>query len=142
MPDLHSENSGKAIKMYRGRGCEIVDRQNSRISKYIQVNLRGENTRFLLILRLLQRFGLLFFAAFPSKAFKPTQICSMSKLPSKLQENVNKVIHIAVVVRMDAKLFDPFTYLDNVSPTPHKSFLTDNYNARVNSQVWRRKSRR
>ncbi|VDL63788.1 unnamed protein product [Nippostrongylus brasiliensis] len=30
----------------------------------------------------------------------------------------------------------------SVSPTPHKSFLTTNYNARVNSKIWRRRSRK
>ncbi|CAI4230083.1 unnamed protein product [Auanema sp. JU1783] len=45
-------------------------------------------------------------------------------------------------IMMDAKLFEPFTYLDSVNPTPQKSFLTTNYNARVNSKIWRRKSKR
>ncbi|VDL80912.1 unnamed protein product [Nippostrongylus brasiliensis] len=32
--------------------------------------------------------------------------------------------------------------ISQVSPTPHKSFLTTNYNARVNSKIWRRRSRK
>ncbi|VDO22833.1 unnamed protein product [Haemonchus placei] len=57
------------------------------------------------------------------------------------QDNVDNVVKVSVLIKMDAKLFDPYTYLDKVSPTPHKSFLTTNYNARVNSKVWRRRSR-
>ncbi|KAK5965509.1 hypothetical protein GCK32_009664 [Trichostrongylus colubriformis] len=59
-----------------------------------------------------------------------------------LQDNVDNVVKVSVLIKMDAKLFDPHTYLDKVSPTPHKSFLTTNYNARVNSKVWRRRSRK
>ncbi|KAK6021332.1 hypothetical protein OSTOST_12993 [Ostertagia ostertagi] len=59
-----------------------------------------------------------------------------------LQDNVDNVVKVSVLIKMDAKLFDPYTYLDKVSPTPHKSFLTTNYNARVNSKVWRRRSRK
>ncbi|VDM63837.1 unnamed protein product [Angiostrongylus costaricensis] len=58
------------------------------------------------------------------------------------EENVGMVIKVSVLIKMDAKLFDPYTYLDNVFPTPQKSFLTTNYNARVNSKVWRRRSRK
>ncbi|VDM79572.1 unnamed protein product [Strongylus vulgaris] len=59
-----------------------------------------------------------------------------------LKGNVGGVVKVSVLIKMDAKLFDPYTYLDKVSPTPHKSFLTTNYNARVNSKVWRRRSRK
>ncbi|WKX91183.1 hypothetical protein Q1695_009763 [Nippostrongylus brasiliensis] len=59
-----------------------------------------------------------------------------------LQENVGRIVKVSVMIKMDAKLFDPYTYLDKVSPTPHKSFLTTNYNARVNSKIWRRRSRK
>ncbi|EYB93500.1 hypothetical protein Y032_0181g846 [Ancylostoma ceylanicum] len=59
-----------------------------------------------------------------------------------LKENVDRIVKVSLLIKMDAKLFDPYTYLDKVSPTPHKSFLTTNYNARVNSKVWRRRSRK
>ncbi|KAK6731684.1 hypothetical protein RB195_007880 [Necator americanus] len=59
-----------------------------------------------------------------------------------IKENVGCVVKVSLLVKMDAKLFDPYTYLDKVSPTPHKSFLTLNYNARVNSKIWRRRSRK
>uniref|UniRef100_A0A158PB92 MATH domain-containing protein n=1 Tax=Angiostrongylus cantonensis TaxID=6313 RepID=A0A158PB92_ANGCA len=58
------------------------------------------------------------------------------------QENVGMIVKVSVLIKMDAKLFDPYTYLDNVFPTPQKSFLTTNYNARVNSKVWRRRSKK
>lgn len=58
------------------------------------------------------------------------------------QENVGHIVKVSVMIKMEAKLFDPYTYLDKVSPTPHKSFLTTNYNARVNSKIWRRRSRK
>ncbi|CAI4230082.1 unnamed protein product [Auanema sp. JU1783] len=59
-----------------------------------------------------------------------------------IMENVERPVKISVLLKMDAKLFEPFTYLDSVNPTPQKSFLTTNYNARVNSKIWRRKSKR
>ncbi|KJH47523.1 hypothetical protein DICVIV_06410 [Dictyocaulus viviparus] len=58
------------------------------------------------------------------------------------KENVGMIMKISIVIKMEAKLFDPYTYLDKVSPTPQKSFLTTNYNARVNSKIWRRRSRK
>ncbi|KAF8366543.1 hypothetical protein PRIPAC_84372 [Pristionchus pacificus] len=59
-----------------------------------------------------------------------------------IMNNVGKLIHLSVLIKMDAKLFDPFTYLNTVLPTPMQSFLTANYNARVNSKVWKRRSRK
>lgn len=59
-----------------------------------------------------------------------------------LKENVDNVIKISVIINMESRLFEPFTYLDAVSPTPRVSFLTANYNARVNSKVWKRRSRK
>lgn len=55
---------------------------------------------------------------------------------------MGKVIRISVQIKMDAKWFDPYTYLDNISPTPQKSFLTTNYNARVNSKIWKKRSKK
>ncbi|CAI2308181.1 unnamed protein product [Caenorhabditis sp. 36 PRJEB53466] len=59
-----------------------------------------------------------------------------------LKENVENIIKISVIINMESRLFEPFTYLDAVSPTPRVSFLTANYNARVNSKVWKRRSRK
>ncbi|GMT28924.1 hypothetical protein PFISCL1PPCAC_20221, partial [Pristionchus fissidentatus] len=58
-----------------------------------------------------------------------------------IMNNVGRLIRLTVLIRMDSKLFDPFTYLNTVLPTPNQSFLTANYNARVNSKVWKRRSR-
>uniref|UniRef100_A0A1I7XED5 BTB domain-containing protein n=1 Tax=Heterorhabditis bacteriophora TaxID=37862 RepID=A0A1I7XED5_HETBA len=63
-------------------------------------------------------------------------------LSQYIKENIGRVIRVSVLIKMDSKLFDPYTYLDSVSPTPQKSFLTANYNARVNSKVWKRRSRK
>ncbi|GMR54117.1 hypothetical protein PMAYCL1PPCAC_24312, partial [Pristionchus mayeri] len=59
-----------------------------------------------------------------------------------IMNNVGRLIRFSVLIKMDAKLFDPFTYLNTVLPTPTQSFLTANYNARVNSKVWKRRSRK
>ncbi|CAD6186247.1 unnamed protein product [Caenorhabditis auriculariae] len=60
----------------------------------------------------------------------------------RLKDSIGKVVKVHLLIKMDSKLFDPFTYLDTVSPTPRHSFLTTNYNARVNSKVWKRRSRK
>ncbi|CAI5439755.1 unnamed protein product [Caenorhabditis angaria] len=65
-----------------------------------------------------------------------------SKISKYLKENVDKIVRISVVLHMESRLFEPFTYLDSISPTPRASFLTANYNARVNSKVWRRRSKK
>lgn len=59
-----------------------------------------------------------------------------------LKENVDNVIKISIIINMETRLFEPSTYLDAVSPTPKASFLTANYNARVNSKVWKRRSKK
>ncbi|EFO96042.1 hypothetical protein CRE_20559 [Caenorhabditis remanei] len=59
-----------------------------------------------------------------------------------LKENVENVIKISIIINMETRLFEPSTYLDAVSPTPRASFLTANYNARVNSKVWKRRSKK
>ncbi|PIC55048.1 hypothetical protein B9Z55_000487 [Caenorhabditis nigoni] len=59
-----------------------------------------------------------------------------------LKENVDNVIKISIIINMETRLFEPSTYLDAISPTPRASFLTANYNARVNSKVWKRRSKK
>lgn len=59
-----------------------------------------------------------------------------------LKENVENIIKISIIINMETRLFEPSTYLDAISPTPRASFLTANYNARVNSKVWKRRSRK
>ncbi|CAB3410558.1 unnamed protein product [Caenorhabditis bovis] len=67
---------------------------------------------------------------------------SRSCVSSYLKQNIENVVKLSVIVTMESRLFDPFTYLDAISPTPRVSFLTANYNARVNSKVWKRRSRK
>ncbi|CAJ0946745.1 unnamed protein product, partial [Mesorhabditis belari] len=59
-----------------------------------------------------------------------------------IMENVGNSVRVSVTLRMESRLFDPFFYLDASTPTPQESFLTANYKARVNSKIWKKRTKR
>lgn len=68
------------------------------------------------------------------------ELVSSSELFEYVMSNMNKRIRLSITLDMDGDFFKTETYLNSVSPTPFRSFLTENYRARCCSNVWKKRA--